>query len=319
MKSADATAPVLVAFDAAVPRSVRRHARTSMDAEICGVLLGREADGRTIVEASIAGKQAAQGAAHVTFTQDTWKHIYQVKDRDHPDKKIVGWYHSHPGFGVFLSKHDTFIHTNFFSAPHQVAWVFDPRSDEEGCFGWSDGRIRQVRRFEVVTQTEESEPRPESVAIPRPEPAVAGDGGPVAVGPCRLWRRRSYPRKGAIRCVLNVALLARLAISRARRLLGDRSSLLARWRKEVVERFKWSSLSKPPSKQSPGQSGGDHDPLPHETGRESDEATGGRQQPPQVTDKSEAEQADTTTMPGPTNSADKANKDTEETTARRTP
>src|SRR4029453_14212343 len=47
-----------------------------------------------------------------------------------------GWYHSHPGFGVFLSDYDVFIHKNFFTATHQIAWVFDPHSDSEGCFGW---------------------------------------------------------------------------------------------------------------------------------------------------------------------------------------
>ena len=62
------------------------------------------------------GAKAVQGGTHVTFTQDTWEHIYQIKDRDYPDARIVGWYHSHPGFGVFLSDHDTFIHKNFFSA-----------------------------------------------------------------------------------------------------------------------------------------------------------------------------------------------------------
>jgi len=139
-----------------------------MEAEICGVLLGTTLDGCTHVDACIAGERAAQGAAHVTFTQNTWEHIYAVKDKDYPDKKIVGWYHSHPGFGVFLSHHDTFIHENFFSASHEVAWVFDPHSDEEGCFGWSEGEIRRLRRFEIATQVPDTPPQPEpDVVAPR--------------------------------------------------------------------------------------------------------------------------------------------------------
>jgi proteasome lid subunit RPN8/RPN11 len=150
-----------VRFDAAVLQSIRRHARTSMDAEICGVLLGSGTEEYTSVDACIAGENAAHGAAHVTFTQNTWEHIYTIKDRDFPETKIVGWYHSHPGFGVFLSHHDIFIHENFFSAPHQVAWVFDPHSDEEGCFGWADRKIRPLQSFEVVTQVPDTPPRPE--------------------------------------------------------------------------------------------------------------------------------------------------------------
>ncbi len=87
---------------------------------------------------------AAQAGTHVTFTQDAWEAIYKVKDQSYPEERIVGWYHSHPGFGVFLSEHDTFIHENFFSSPNQVAWVYDPHTDEEGCFGWIDGGLHRI-------------------------------------------------------------------------------------------------------------------------------------------------------------------------------
>jgi proteasome lid subunit RPN8/RPN11 len=133
-----------VAMEAEVARKIRQHARGSMKAEVCGVLLGSAEQDRTVIEACIAGANAAQGGAHVTFTQDTWEHIYRIKDQQFPDLKIVGWYHSHPGFGVFLSEHDLFIQENFFSGPHQVAWVYDPHTDEEGCFGWVGGKTEKL-------------------------------------------------------------------------------------------------------------------------------------------------------------------------------
>ena len=137
-------------ISADVAREIRQHARSQSKTEVCGVLLGSETEGMTSIEASVAGENAAQGGAHVTFTQDTWEHIYKIKDRDFPDARIVGWYHSHPGFGVFLSDHDTFIHKNFFSSPQQVAWVYDPHSDEEGCFGWDGERLKRLARINVV-------------------------------------------------------------------------------------------------------------------------------------------------------------------------
>ena len=133
-----------------VARQIRQHARSSLKAEVCGVLIGEIEDGTAHVQACISGANAAQGGAHVTFTQDTWEHIYKIKDRDFPDARIVGWYHSHPGFGIFLSDHDTFIHKNFFSAPEQVAWVYDPHTDEEGCFGWRGSRLERLARFSFV-------------------------------------------------------------------------------------------------------------------------------------------------------------------------
>ena len=73
------TQPVVV-MEAEVARKIRQHARGSMKAEVCGVLIGNTEHERMTVEACIQGNNAAQGGAHVTFTQDTWEHIYKIKD-----------------------------------------------------------------------------------------------------------------------------------------------------------------------------------------------------------------------------------------------
>ncbi len=133
-----------------VLRRIRQHARSQSKTEVCGILIGDEVEGQLQIHASIQGVNAAQAGTHVTFTQDTWEHIYKVKDSEYPDARIIGWYHSHPGFGVFLSDHDTFIHKNFFSSPQQVAWVYDPHSDEEGCFGWVGTRLERLPQISVA-------------------------------------------------------------------------------------------------------------------------------------------------------------------------
>jgi proteasome lid subunit RPN8/RPN11 len=140
----------LIRIDSEVTRRIRQHARSHMKTEVCGVLIGRTSDGIIEVEASIEALNAAQAGTHVTFTQDAWEAIYKVKDESYTNDRIVGWYHSHPGFGVFLSEHDTFIHQNFFSSPDQVAWVYDPHSDEEGCFGWVDGSIHRITSLSLA-------------------------------------------------------------------------------------------------------------------------------------------------------------------------
>jgi proteasome lid subunit RPN8/RPN11 len=156
----------MVKVDTGVLQRVRQHARTSMEAEICGVLIGQAKNGEVFVENSIQGDKALEGGAHVTFTQATWEHIYQIKDKSFSDKTIVGWYHSHPGFGVFLSDYDLFIHQNFFSAPHQLALVFDPHSDEEGMFGWKEGKISRLGEICVCDRT------PERADVVKKEPEL---------------------------------------------------------------------------------------------------------------------------------------------------
>jgi proteasome lid subunit RPN8/RPN11 len=149
-KSKPAGSQPKITIDGEVVRQIRQHARSCSKTEVCGVLIGNDANGTLAIEACIAGLNAAQAGTHVTFTQDTWEHIYKTKDAKYPDSRIVGWYHSHPGFGVFLSDHDTFIHENFFSSPLQVAWVYDPHSDEEGCFGWVGKRLERLSEVSVV-------------------------------------------------------------------------------------------------------------------------------------------------------------------------
>jgi proteasome lid subunit RPN8/RPN11 len=149
-KAKTANSQPTLMVDSEVVRQIRQHARSSSKAEVCGILIGQDRDHHIEVAACIEGENAEEAGAHVTFTQGTWEHIYAVKDKKYPEARIVGWYHSHPGFGVFLSDHDTFIHKNFFSSPGQVAWVFDPHSDEEGCFGWVSGRIERLGRIAVV-------------------------------------------------------------------------------------------------------------------------------------------------------------------------
>lgn len=167
-----------VAIGSDVIRQIRQHARSSIKTEVCGVLVGRESSSGMEVEACISGLNAEQAGAHVTFTQDTWEHIYKVKDQQYPNQRIVGWYHSHPGFGIFLSDHDTFIHKNFFSSPMQVAWVCDPHSDEEGCFGWVSGRIERLTQIRIIDRQggegAEVGGRPEPVLDLQDDEPVAG-------------------------------------------------------------------------------------------------------------------------------------------------
>jgi proteasome lid subunit RPN8/RPN11 len=106
------------------------HAKESLEVEVCGVLIGQtceDAEGVFVqIAAIIRGDAASEASTHVTFTQTTWNTIHQTLERDYPQLKIVGWYHTHPGFGVEFSEMDLFIQKNFFPGRAQIALVTDP-------------------------------------------------------------------------------------------------------------------------------------------------------------------------------------------------
>lgn len=57
-----------------------------------------------------------------------FKKLKNKKNND--DLRIVGWWHSHPNFGCFLSSTDLHTHEFFFPESYQVALVIDPIRDE---------------------------------------------------------------------------------------------------------------------------------------------------------------------------------------------
>ncbi len=122
----------------AVHKSIQEHAKADVSVEICGVLVGKwEKDEHgpfALVTENIRCESATSKFAEVTFTHESWSQINKEMDSKYTDLRIIGWYHSHPDFGIFLSDRDVFIHENFFSGPGQVAYVVDPVRDLEGVF-----------------------------------------------------------------------------------------------------------------------------------------------------------------------------------------
>jgi hypothetical protein len=85
----------------------------------------------------------------VTFTHQTWAKINAEMDTKFDHLKIVGWYHTHPDFGIFLSDRDRFIQEHFFSGPGQFAHVIDPLRRTEGVFIWRGGKPALTEHFWV--------------------------------------------------------------------------------------------------------------------------------------------------------------------------
>jgi proteasome lid subunit RPN8/RPN11 len=136
--------------------AIERHALSDTSVELGGVLLGKEClDQHTgqpfvWVTHSLEAKHYDNTQASFTYTHDSWEEITRQRDKQFPDRDIVGWYHTHPSFGIFLSHHDLFIHQNFFAQPLQVAYVVDPINQSRGFFQWRDGAMTQVAGYHLT-------------------------------------------------------------------------------------------------------------------------------------------------------------------------
>lgn len=120
-----------------VINEIKEYGRSSMHMEVCGVLVGSlcwDGGPYLLIDGRIEGKHASHQSGSVTFTSETWDFIHEELTAKYPERIIVGWYHTHPGFGIFLSNMDAFIHENFFSFPWEPAYVFDPQAETDGFF-----------------------------------------------------------------------------------------------------------------------------------------------------------------------------------------
>lgn len=139
-----------------VYKRIEKFAKEEMSKEVGSILIGDyvdEKDRKTVIISNyIEAKYTDASASTLTFTHETWDYVYKEKDKKYPDKKIVGWQHTHPGYGIFLSNYDIFIQENFFNLPWQIAYVVDPIADTRGFFEWKNDKIAKMSGFYVYDE-----------------------------------------------------------------------------------------------------------------------------------------------------------------------
>ncbi len=146
----DADLPIFVNLD--VMRDMEGHARTNTRVELGGVLLGGkfvDEDGRAfvIIQEALRAEHYEATRGSFKFTHETWAQITRDRDDFPSELQLVGWYHTHPDWGVFLSGMDLFICENFFADTLDVALVIDPCRGDRGWFHWQgEGETRAKRR-----------------------------------------------------------------------------------------------------------------------------------------------------------------------------
>ncbi|MBI3926621.1 MAG: Mov34/MPN/PAD-1 family protein [Armatimonadetes bacterium] len=143
--------PLRVVLDPGVMTELHAHARETLEQEVGGVLAGdlcQDDHGPFVhIRALVRALHAKEGRTDLTFTQETWDSIHKSMEKEHPKYQILGWYHTHPGYGVEFSDMDLFIQRNFFPAPTQLALVTDPLSGEIAVCTHTDQGIRYVDRI----------------------------------------------------------------------------------------------------------------------------------------------------------------------------
>lgn len=139
-----------------VYRALEKYALEDVEHERGTILLGDYCENlgkiHVVISNYVEAKYTDASASTLTFTHETWEYVHQEQDSKYPDKKIIGWQHTHPSYGIFLSNYDLFIQENFFDLPFQVAYVIDPVQGLRGFFQWKEGKTEKLKGFYVYDE-----------------------------------------------------------------------------------------------------------------------------------------------------------------------
>jgi proteasome lid subunit RPN8/RPN11 len=142
---------LLIFVDLDVMRDMEAHALSNTRVELGGVMLGQQMtddSGRpfVVITDCLRAEHYEATKGSFKFTHETWAQITRQRDEFRPELEMVGWYHTHPGWSVFLSGMDLFICNNFFNRPLDVALVIDPCEQDRGWFQWTDDTKPKTQR-----------------------------------------------------------------------------------------------------------------------------------------------------------------------------
>jgi len=138
-------ADLAVFVDLDVLADMEDHAQSDTSVELGGVLLGgchEDEHGHpfVLITDSLRAAHYESTKGSFKFTHDTWSAITRQREQFPAELQMVGWYHTHPDWGVFLSGMDMFICDNFFNKQLDVAYVIDPCRGDRGMFQWTADR-----------------------------------------------------------------------------------------------------------------------------------------------------------------------------------
>ena len=141
-----------VKCDKEIMMQIESHCFSELEVEVGGFLLGKHDDSSSEIIAAVKEGKTRQTQTQLTFTHETWDDLHKLIDDKYPELELIGWYHSHPGFGVFLSDYDAFIQHSFFSSPHNVALVVDPIKGSRGWFISKKEKVMLLKEEKTDTE-----------------------------------------------------------------------------------------------------------------------------------------------------------------------
>ena len=146
----DIDSSLLVFIKESCLKAMDEHAQCDIRREQAGILCGqayRDSEQLYLDVISMYPVDTVNSPTHFHFHERSWESVWRQFGEN---PAIIGWFHTHPGHGIFLSPTDLRTQETYFSAPWQIAVVVDPVSRQFGVFD-GKGKILNTKLHTIYS------------------------------------------------------------------------------------------------------------------------------------------------------------------------
>src|SRR5690554_3510433 len=98
-----------------------------------------------------------EGAVRLVLAEADVRALGRALKQRQEGEVIVGWAHTHPGFGVFLSDFDKEQHQRYFPSPWQIAYVMDNQARERAVYRVVNDQWERLGGYYVLRDMAQNE------------------------------------------------------------------------------------------------------------------------------------------------------------------
>lgn len=81
--------------------------------------------------------------------ESLWKRARRIAAARHPNRSVVGWFHTHPESGLQVTAEESAIHKRFFGEDHQVLYLIDGAASDRNFFYPVGDELRAAAGFNI--------------------------------------------------------------------------------------------------------------------------------------------------------------------------
>ena len=123
---------------------VHQFSQASASSERLGILVGKYIESENqpalFISGAIESKHTVQSPRGIEFSQSSNDYHTEMLDKYFPGLSIVGWIHSQPGYGTYLSNKNYSYHRESFTEAYQVFFVTDPAQRMDAFYVYNEDK-----------------------------------------------------------------------------------------------------------------------------------------------------------------------------------